>query len=378
MLNSDSITQLENNHRKKAPLYEQIRQQIKTTIKTEPLKAGDRLPSIYALAKKWKVNYRTIRSAIDLLEKDGLVVYRPNKGAIVTESCDSKKQFVLSYVRWQRDAFCVSISNGIRMYCEEHDISLRMLDASKSHDVFLNAIVHPAQGVDGILIVPEHNKEYKEAVAKAVSNGSKVVLLDRTLPGINASTVCPDHFSGAYEAVSHLIKQHSMPVYYFGRTEAPSSCKLWVEGWKEAMQNSNYFDLEKYCFDLTPFEAGLLGQTDDTNLEAAKNLLSQIKEGKVCVFAGNNYVARGIYLAADELGLEIGKNIFVVGTGDAPNPETFDVPLSCISQNTESVGYEGARVLHELLKGNQGSDIHVLLPTELNIRQSSLLSSLEP
>lgn len=372
MINNNSITRLENKHRKKAPLYEQIRQQIKKTIRTEPLRAGDRLPSIYALAKKWDVNYRTIRSAFDLLEKDGEIVYQPNKGAVVIDRAATQKQLVLSYVRWQRDAFCVSISNGIRTYCEEHDLAFRMLDASKSHEIFLNAIVNPARGTDGILIVPEHNEEYKDAVAKAVSNGSKVVLLDRVLPGIDTSTVCPDHFSGAYEAVSHLIKGHSLPVYYLGRTDSPSSCKLWVEGWKEAMQNFNYFDLEKYRFDLSPFEAEQNGQVDDTNLKAARKLLSQVKEDKICIFAGNNYVARGIYLAAEELGLKIGKDIFVVGAGDAPSPETFDIPLSCISQNTEDVGYEGARVLHELLKGNQETDVHVLLPTELNKRQSSL------
>ena len=368
-----NIVQLENSPRKKAPLYEQIRRQLRTKIETGSLKAGDRLPSIYALAEKCKVNYRTIRSAIDLLEKDGVVVYQPNKGAVVTDNTVSDKQLVLSYVRWQRDAFCVKISSGIRKYCDEHDLAFRMLDASKSHEIFLNAIVNPAQGTDGILIVPEHNKEYIEAVAKAISSGNKVVLLDRALPGIKASTVCPDHFSGAYEAVSHLIKEHSSPVYYLGRTESPSSCKLWAEGWKEAMQNSNFFDMEKYCFDLSPFESGEMGQLDDTNFEAAKKLLSQTKEDKVCVF-GNNYVARGVYLAAEELGLKIGKDVFVVGSGDAPIPKAFDVPLSCISQNTEGVGYEGARVLHELLKGNQETDIHVLLPTELNKRQSSLLS----
>ena len=371
MLNSSSIIQLENTSRKKAPLYEQIRQQLRKTINTGSLKVGDRLPSIYALAEKWKVNYRTVRSAIDLLEKDGLVVYRPNNGTVVADIAVPNKQLVLSYVRWQRDAFCVNISNGIRKYCQEHDIAFRMLDASKSHEIFLNAIANPVKGADGVLIVPEHNEEYRDAVAKAISNGSKVVLLDRSLPGVEASTVSPDHFSGAYEAVSHLINEHSLPVYYLGRTDTPSSCKLWVEGWKVAMRNSNFFDLDKYCLDLSPFESGEMGQPSDANFEAAKTLLSQAKEDKVCVF-GNNYVARGIYLAAEELGLKIGKDIFVVGAGDAPDPETFDVPLTCISQKTEGVGYEGARVLHELLKGNFEAEAHILLPTELNIRQSSL------
>ena len=46
MLNSSSIIQLENTSRKKAPLYEQIRQQLRKTINTGSLKVGDRLPSI--------------------------------------------------------------------------------------------------------------------------------------------------------------------------------------------------------------------------------------------------------------------------------------------------------------------------------------------
>jgi DNA-binding LacI/PurR family transcriptional regulator len=371
MPDSSSIFQLENTARKKAPLYEQIRRKLRTRIEAGSLKAGDRLPSIYALADKLGVNYRTVRTAIDLLENDGLIVCRPNKGAVVAGNAVSDKQFVLSYIRWQRDAFCINISNGIRQYCQEHDLAFRMLDASRSHQIFLNAIANPVQGADGVLIVPEPNEEYRDAVAKAVANGSKMVLLDRSLPGVEASTVCPDHFSGAYEAVSHLIDEHSLPVYYLGRTETPSSCKLWVEGWKVAMRDSNFFDLDKYCFDMSPFESGEMGQIPDANFEAAKTLLSQAKEDKVCVF-GNNYVARGIYRAAEELGLKIGKDIFVVGAGDAPDPETFDVALTCISQKTEGVGYEGARVLHELMKGDSESDVHILLPTELTIRQSSL------
>ncbi len=375
MINSNSIRELEVKRQKRTPLYEQVHQQLKNTIEAESLQPGDRLPAIYSLAKKWDINYRTVRSAFELLEKDGVIVYEANKGAVVAENHKIKTRLVFSYVRWIRDAFCVSISNGIRDYCADRNISFRMLDAQRSDEIFLDAILHPAKGVDGILVVPEHTEKHKRAVKESLALGHKVVLLDRHIPGVNTSSVCPDHFSGAYQAVNHLIEQHGLPVYYLGRFGGPTSCQLWYDGWREAMQNANIFDFEKYSLDTNPYEEDCPKRyktSQQANNQAAENLLQTIKQDKFCIFTGNNYVARSVYLAANKRGLKIGKDVFVVGAGDAPTPESFVPPLSCISQHSQEVGYEGARVLDELIKGVQKTDVNVLLPTNVEVRKSSM------
>ena len=372
MSDNKSIIDLDKSGKNK-PLYEQIRLRLRDTISSEGMTEGDRLPSIYSLSKKWNVNYRTMRSAFEMLDKDGIISYRPNKGATVIKA-QPEKQLTFSYVRWQRDSFCVNLSSGIRRFCEENDISLRMLDAAKSEKILIDAILHPNDGIDGVLLVPEHNPAYCEALQQAIDNDVKVVLLDRPVPGVESSTVCPDHFSGAYEAVSHLIREHDRPAYYVGRCEQPHSCKLWTEGWEEAMRCFNYFDFDKYKFDISPIEEGINEAECEDGCyvtEGARSFFEANKEEKYSIFAGNNYIARGIYTIAERLGLKIGEDIFVVGAGDSPHPDSFEVPLSCIWQNTEEVGYEGARVLHELVCAEEKRDVHVLLPTQMRVRQSS-------
>ncbi|HBG25583.1 MAG: hypothetical protein A2Y10_04975 [Planctomycetes bacterium GWF2_41_51] len=369
---NDSSVSLE----KSRPVYEQLCGKLKIYIKDEKLKEGDRFPSIYALSKKWQVNYRTLRAAFGLLEKDGLVDYTPNRGATVKKNDYAKKTASILYVRWQADAFCVAISDGIQRYASEHGLAYLMVDARLSHELFLDAITHPGQGVDGIIIVPEDSPEYVNAIEQTIQSGRKVVFLDRVLPIAKASSVCADHFSGAYQAVNHLLLQHDgRPVYYLGPVKSPSSCQNWVKGWKEAMHSHNLYDIDKYCIDSEAIKAELGFENlnrSDALVRIAKRFF-EIKHEKVySIFAGNNYVARGIYVAAEELGLKIGKDVFVAGSGDAPRSETFSVPLSSIWQNSEQVGYEGAKILHELITGSLKKPIHRLVPAKLVIRESSV------
>jgi DNA-binding LacI/PurR family transcriptional regulator len=362
--------------RKNRRVYEQLYGKLLTFIKEEKLKEGDRFPSIYAISKKWHVNYRTLRAAFRLLEKDGLVDYRPNRGAIVKKNEDFKKTVTILYVRWQADAFCVALSDGIQRYASEQGIEYVMVDARLSHELFLDAITHPGESVEGIVIVPEDSPAHIEAIEATIQAGRKVVFLDRVLPISRASSVCADHFSGAYQAVNHLLVQHDgRPVYYLGPVSSPSSCRNWVEGWKEAMHDHNLYDIDGYCVDSEAIKTELGFENlnhSDSLVHIAKRFFEMKHEKVYSIFAGNNYMARGIYLAAEELGLKIGQNVFVVGSGDAPRSETFSVPLSNIWQNSEQVGYEGAKVLHELITGALKKPLHRLVPVKLVIRESSV------
>ena len=82
-----------------APLYQQIKDQIKDAILKEELVEGDPLPSIRAFANDLKVSVLTIRRVYEELENEGFVTSQIGIGTSVTASNlellrDSKRRMV--------------------------------------------------------------------------------------------------------------------------------------------------------------------------------------------------------------------------------------------------------------------------------------------
>lgn len=67
------------------PIYEQIKEQIKTKIVSNELHAGELLPSIRTLAKDLRCSVITTKNAYEDLVKEGYVKTIPAKGFYVAE-----------------------------------------------------------------------------------------------------------------------------------------------------------------------------------------------------------------------------------------------------------------------------------------------------
>lgn len=65
------------------PIYEQIKEQIKSKIVSNELKAGDLLPSIRNLAKDLRISVITTKNAYDELEREGYVETIQGKGTYI-------------------------------------------------------------------------------------------------------------------------------------------------------------------------------------------------------------------------------------------------------------------------------------------------------
>ena len=82
-----------------APLYQQIKDQIKDAILKGELVEGDALPSIRAFANDLKVSVLTIRRVDDELEQEGFITSQVGIGTFVSTSNiellrDSKRRLV--------------------------------------------------------------------------------------------------------------------------------------------------------------------------------------------------------------------------------------------------------------------------------------------
>lgn len=82
-----------------APLYQQIKDQLKDAILTEELTEGDMLPSIRAFANDLRVSVLTVRRVYDELESEGFVKSQAGVGTFVSAGNidllrDSKRRVV--------------------------------------------------------------------------------------------------------------------------------------------------------------------------------------------------------------------------------------------------------------------------------------------
>lgn len=67
------------------PIYEQIREQIKSKIVSGELHSGEPLPSIRSLAKDLRCSVITTKNAYEALVEEGYIMTIPSKGFYVAE-----------------------------------------------------------------------------------------------------------------------------------------------------------------------------------------------------------------------------------------------------------------------------------------------------
>ena len=72
------------NHSKE-PIYEQITNQVKTSILTGDLEEGEAIPCMRQLAKELKISVITTKRAYEELEKEGFIYSIVGKGSFIAE-----------------------------------------------------------------------------------------------------------------------------------------------------------------------------------------------------------------------------------------------------------------------------------------------------
>ena len=73
------------------PIYLQLMEQVKHSIETGALRAGEQLPGIRPLAEELVINPNTVAKAYRELEHEGVIELRHGAGAFVSASARGKK-----------------------------------------------------------------------------------------------------------------------------------------------------------------------------------------------------------------------------------------------------------------------------------------------
>ncbi len=370
---------IEKGRKKKAKLKFQLADALHKYIINNNLQPGDKLPKFSEIASWFDINYRTVKQAVEILQEKGTVEIIPYKGAVVRASVEKtyNKTLRFCFIKNYPDPFCVELAEGINKFCEENKLEFVLSDSGADPEKHLQLIRDPGRDIDGLLLIPFDTPEFVNACNTAIYNGMKMVFLDRPLAGVGASCVSCDHFAGAYQATCHLLDKHGLPVYLFTTESELGSNRERKKGWQQAMWEFRYYTAEKYFVDLDSkpkkmyksskmFDSKELRKVYSNCIEFFKHL-----KQKASIFTINDYMAGVVYEAAAKIGLEIGKDIFIVGFGNLPLAKNPSVSLTSVEQNSRQVGYEAAKILYEHISGNITNPTRRMVKTELCIRNSS-------
>ena len=80
------------NYRDARPIYEQVKDGLRHLVVTGALQAGDKLPSVRALASSLAINPNTIQRAMAQLEAEGFVYTVAGRGSFVAEDGDQGRR----------------------------------------------------------------------------------------------------------------------------------------------------------------------------------------------------------------------------------------------------------------------------------------------
>ena len=186
------------------------------------------------------------------------------------------------------------------------------------------------------------------------------VMVDRPVAfddKINYVTI--DNVHAAQTAVRHLIGLGRRRIAHITGHVSISDGRDRLLGYKRALEKSGL-----------PADPNLIyeGLFDrDRGYFGMKHLLQYKPDA---LFAASDTIAQGALRAIREAGLRVPDDIAIVGFDDLDIASETEPALTTIRQPIQEKGARAAQLLIDLIEGNVDAPQHILLPTELVIRET--------
>jgi LacI family transcriptional regulator len=217
-----------------------------------------------------------------------------------------------------------------------------------------------AESVAGVILTPSGPATDLEPLVEA---GVHVVLADRKLPGHQADTVVTDNLSGATRAVEHLLQNGYGQIACIAGPLSATTASERLLGYRTALEQAGKA-VDESLVRLANFR-------EEGGYQAMHELLE--REPRLdAVFVCNNRMTAGALQALEEAKLAIPDEVAVVGYDEISWTNVLRTALTTVNQPAYDLGHESARLLLSRLDGYAGAPRTVVLPTCLNVRESSM------
>ena len=366
-----------------ARLYRQLAQRLRLDV--DQGRYAGRLPPEPTLARELDVSRGTLRQALGLLVRQGVLHTIPGRGTFVggTPGANDAQQggavgLVLpSIVRSRAQLLVSGVEETLRQAGYAFLLGTSGFDRALEVEQIERIL---AQGASGLIVYIVDGPMDLPLLRRLVADGFPVVLVDRFVPDLPVDSVTVDNLGGAFIAVQHLVSQGYRRIGYIGTQNVrTSSIVERMAGYRWAM---DVHDLPVsdalMCVNLHRPQGRRASDSERALGQHNQEVLRRYLGGAHrpdAVFVCNDYVAFQVVDTAIALGLRVPDDLAIVGFDNVPTEDYSGTPLTTVDQPRHAIGATAARLLVDRLAGRRKDPARVVVSTRVIVRESSRRAS---
>jgi LacI family transcriptional regulator len=235
------------------------------------------------------------------------------------------------------------------------------VEAEEGDEPNISELLLPETTEGAILILPPEPREQLTALRE---QGYPFVVLDpRTPLPADVAAVSAAHLTGSRAATEHLLRLGHRRIAAIAGPDNWLASDGRLVGYRAALAAAGR---------LAPDEVVRVGgePTIENGFLAAQALLA-LPERPTAIVAFNDKMAVGALQAAEAAGLEVPRDVSVVGFDDLDLSRVVVPQLTTVRQPLDEMARIAVALLMRLVDGQEIDALHVELATELVVRQST-------
>ena len=281
------------------------------------------------------------------------------ESSLVARSLRSRRTNVLGIVVADIEPFSAELLKGAGAAIRERGYELIVYSGSghgKDHSGWERRYISRLGGTltDGIILVTP--------TVVDVDDSTPLVAIDPHTGPSSLPSIHGDNLAGAITATEHLLELGHRRIGFLAGRPDLESARLREQGYRQALAAAGI-----------EFDPGLVlvgGYIAESAERPARQLI-EMDPPPTAIFAANDLSAIETVEVAHSLGLRVPDDLSVVGFDNVPESALNDPPLTTIDQSIQQMGFEAVRLLIAAIDDPDGPAVHVTLPTELVVRQST-------
>lgn len=363
-------------------LHAQLYQNLRRLIYTGHWPTNSLVPSEQLIAKHLKISRSTVRLAFQRAELEGLIRRVAGKGTFVAFSRQNGHQsgsiaFISPFQPLSE--WGAMLLNGAESAARAR--GYRLLYCRRNEDQREVELLQELQddNIAGILLWPEAREALTHDEIESYRQlHVPVVLMDRTIEGMEHDCVTSENYAGASLLMQHLIELgHRHIVFITHRCIQLLTVSERLRACEAAMRQAGLSPCSPWLigdgFRETD-ERQILDPASDAGAVEIMQIIRYIQETTprpTAIFALNDNIAILAMRAATLLGIRVPHELSIAGFDDMPFTACLNVPLTTVAQDTMAIGRQAAQLLINRITGWDGPTTIELIPTQLKIRLST-------